>query len=50
MTADESSPILPVLDQLREHPQLVPEEVLGLLERLAEIRAACATPWPWCSR
>ncbi|MFE4423505.1 ISAs1 family transposase [Streptomyces sp. NPDC056817] len=37
MPADESSPILPVLDQLREHPQLVPEEVLGLLERLAEV-------------
>ncbi|WP_328885791.1 hypothetical protein [Streptomyces sp. NBC_00316] len=37
MPADESSPILPALDQLREHPRLVPEEVPGLLERLAEI-------------
>jgi predicted transposase YbfD/YdcC len=35
--ADESSPIPPALDQLREHPRLVPEEVPGLLERLAEV-------------
>ncbi|TRO68214.1 ISAs1 family transposase [Streptomyces sp. IB201691-2A2] len=37
MPADASSPIPPVLDQLREYPQVVPEEVPGLLERLAEV-------------
>jgi hypothetical protein len=35
--ADASSPIPPALDQLREYPQVVPEEVPGLLERLAEV-------------
>jgi hypothetical protein len=35
--ADASSPIPPALDQLREHPQVAPEEVPGLLERLAEV-------------
>ncbi|GAA4984030.1 transposase family protein [Kitasatospora paranensis] len=37
MPAEESSPILPALDQLREQPQLEPKEVPGLLERLAEV-------------
>ncbi|MFG2638952.1 transposase family protein [Streptomyces sp. NPDC048362] len=35
--AEESSPIPPALDQLREHPRLAPEEVPDLLERLSEI-------------
>ncbi|WP_338672627.1 ISAs1 family transposase [Streptomyces sp. SCSIO 30461] len=37
MPADESLLIPPALDQLREHPEVVPEEVPGLLERLAEV-------------
>ncbi|MEV6957591.1 ISAs1 family transposase [Streptomyces sp. NPDC051183] len=37
MPADASSLIPPALDQLRESPQVVPEEVPGLLERLAEV-------------
>ncbi|MFD7409714.1 transposase family protein [Streptomyces sp. NPDC059866] len=37
MPADASSPILPAFDQLREHPEAVPEEIPGLLERLAEV-------------
>lgn len=37
MPADASSPIPRALDQFREHPQLAPDEVPGLLERLAEI-------------
>ncbi|MFD9286311.1 transposase family protein [Streptomyces mirabilis] len=37
MPADASSPIPPALDQLREHPQVAPEEAPGLLERLAEV-------------
>lgn len=37
MPADASSLILPALDQLREHPDVVSEEVPGLLERLAEV-------------
>jgi predicted transposase YbfD/YdcC len=35
--ADASSLIPPALDQLRENPQVGPEEVPGLLERLAEV-------------
>ncbi|KPI23491.1 hypothetical protein OV450_7413 [Actinobacteria bacterium OV450] len=35
--ADASSPIPRALDQFREHPQLAPDEVPGLLERLTEI-------------
>lgn len=37
MPADASSPIPPAFDQLREHPGAVPEEIPGLLERLAEM-------------
>lgn len=37
MPADASSPILPAFDPLREHPEAVPEEIPGLLERLAEV-------------
>ncbi|WP_328663345.1 ISAs1 family transposase [Streptomyces sp. NBC_00328] len=37
MPADTSSLISPALDQLREHPEVVSEEVPGLLERLAEV-------------
>lgn len=37
MPADASSLIPPALDQLREYPRVVPEEVPGLLERLAEV-------------
>ena len=37
MTADASSPIPQAFDQLREHPGAVPEEIPGLLERLAEV-------------
>ncbi|WP_323139675.1 transposase family protein [Streptomyces sp. NBC_01443] len=37
MPADASSLILPALDQLREHPEVVPDEVPGLLDRLAEV-------------
>jgi hypothetical protein len=35
--ADASSPIPPAFDHLREHPGAVPEEIPGLLERLAEV-------------
>ncbi|MFD3375096.1 MULTISPECIES: hypothetical protein [unclassified Streptomyces] len=35
MPADASSLIPPAADQLREHPEAVPEVVPGLLERLA---------------
>jgi hypothetical protein len=35
--ADASSLIPPALDQLRESSRFGPEEVLGLLERLAEV-------------
>ena len=37
MPPDASSPIPPAFDQLREHPRAVPEEIPGLLERLAEV-------------
>ncbi|WP_371666729.1 ISAs1 family transposase [Streptomyces sp. NBC_00289] len=37
MPADASSLIPPALDQLRENPQVGPEELPGLLERLAEV-------------
>ncbi|MGW0779109.1 ISAs1 family transposase [Streptomyces sp. NPDC002835] len=37
MPADASSPIPPSFDQLCEHPEAVPEEIPGLLERLAEV-------------
>ena len=37
MPADASPPIPPAFDQLREHPEAVPEEIQGLLERLAEV-------------
>lgn len=37
MPADASSLIPPALDQLRESSRVGPEEVLGLLERLAEV-------------
>lgn len=37
MPADASSLIPPVLDQLREHAEVAPGEVPGLLERLAEV-------------
>lgn len=37
MPADASFLIPPVLDQLRENPQVGPEEVPGLVERLAEV-------------
>ncbi|WP_406730625.1 transposase family protein [Streptomyces sp. NBC_01794] len=37
MPADAPSPIPPVFDQFREHPGAVPEEIPGLLERLAEV-------------
>lgn len=37
MPADAASPIPPAFDQLREHPGAVPEEIPGLLERLAEV-------------
>jgi predicted transposase YbfD/YdcC len=35
--AEASSPITPALDQLRREPGIAPEEVPGLLERLAEV-------------
>jgi DDE_Tnp_1-associated len=35
--AEALSPIPPALDQLREHPEVAPEEVPGLLERLSEV-------------
>ncbi|WP_406154642.1 transposase family protein [Streptomyces sp. NBC_00882] len=37
MPADASSLVPPALDQLRENPQAGPEEVPGLLERLAAV-------------
>ncbi len=37
MPADAVSPIPPALDQLREHPEVVSEEVPCLLERLAQV-------------
>lgn len=37
MPADESSLIPPALDQLREQPEVVSDEVPGLLERLDEV-------------
>ncbi|MFD7503535.1 hypothetical protein [Streptomyces sp. NPDC059850] len=37
MPADASSLIPPALDQLREHPKVVSDEVPRLLERLAEV-------------
>ena len=37
MPVDASPPIPPAFDQLREHPEAVPEEIPGLLERLAEV-------------
>ncbi|MGD9486197.1 transposase family protein [Streptomyces sp. TRM70308] len=37
MPADASSLVPPALDQLRANPQVGPEEVPGLLERLAEV-------------
>ncbi|WP_256096214.1 transposase family protein [Streptomyces sp. LUP30] len=37
MPADASSLIPPGLDQLREHPAVTPEDVPGLLERLAQV-------------
>ena len=41
MPADASSLILPALDQLRERPEVVPGEVPGLLDRLAEVPDPC---------
>ncbi|WP_371656760.1 MULTISPECIES: transposase family protein [unclassified Streptomyces] len=35
--ADASSLIPPALDQLHRRPEVVPDEVPGLLERLAEV-------------
>jgi hypothetical protein len=35
--AEASSLIPPALDQLREHPEVAPEEVPGLLDRLAQV-------------
>ncbi|MFC9536380.1 hypothetical protein ACFT38_38895 [Streptomyces sp. NPDC056975] len=37
MPADASSPSQPVLGQLCKHPEVVPKEMSGLLERLAEM-------------
>lgn len=37
MPAEASSLIPPALDQLREHPEAAPEEVPGLLDRLAQV-------------
>lgn len=37
MPANTSAPILTAFDQLRRHPEAVPEEIPGLLERLAEV-------------
>ncbi|MFC9235303.1 hypothetical protein ACFTZK_02380 [Streptomyces decoyicus] len=37
MPVDASSPIPPALDQLRKQPEPRPEEIPGLLERLAEV-------------
>ncbi|MFJ8053158.1 hypothetical protein [Streptomyces luteogriseus] len=37
MTADASPVIPPALDQLREHPEVVSDEVPRLLEELAEV-------------
>ncbi|MFE7778731.1 transposase family protein [Streptomyces sp. NPDC057445] len=37
MPADASLPSPPPFDQLREHPGALPEEIPGLLERLAEV-------------
>ncbi len=37
MPAEASSLIPPALDQLREHPEVAPEEVPGLLGRLAQV-------------
>ncbi|QJT06325.1 ISAs1 family transposase [Streptomyces asoensis] len=37
MPADASSPIPPAFDQLREHPEAVPEEIPDLLARLAQV-------------
>ncbi|MDH6580299.1 transposase family protein [Kitasatospora sp. MAP5-34] len=37
MPADASLPIPPALGQLREQPDIVPREVPGLLERLAQV-------------
>ncbi|WP_327425930.1 transposase family protein [Streptomyces sp. NBC_01236] len=37
MPGDASSPIPLAFDQLREHPGAVPQEIPGLLERLAEV-------------
>lgn len=37
MPAEASSLIPPALDQLREHPEVAPEEVPGLLSRLAQV-------------
>lgn len=43
MPAYASSLIPPALDQLRENPQVGPEEVAGLLERLIRVtHAGCA--------
>ncbi|WP_406425506.1 hypothetical protein [Streptomyces sp. NBC_00842] len=36
MPADASAPIPLAFDQLRRHPEAVPEEVPGLLEQLGE--------------
>ncbi|MEU1568885.1 transposase family protein [Streptomyces mirabilis] len=37
MPAEASSLIPPALDQLREHPEVAPEDVPGLLDRLAQV-------------
>ncbi|MDH6222117.1 transposase family protein [Streptomyces pseudovenezuelae] len=37
MPTDASSLIPPALDRLRQHPEVAPEEVPGLLERLAQV-------------
>ncbi|GAB7184558.1 hypothetical protein ATKI12_4389 [Kitasatospora sp. Ki12] len=41
MPADASSLIPPALDQLRQQPEPRPEEIPGLLERLAEVPDPC---------
>ncbi|MGV9567106.1 transposase family protein [Streptomyces sp. NPDC003480] len=37
MPAEASSPIPPVFERLRQHPEAAPEELPGLLERLGEV-------------
>ncbi|MFF4522625.1 transposase family protein [Streptomyces bluensis] len=42
--ADASSLIAPAPDQLCEHPEIAPQEVAGLLERLAQVPDPRAPP------